>query len=344
MSITMEPFGYMDTGEEVKRFILKGKGGLTVAVLSFGATIQSVLFQEKDLVLGYDTLEGYIQGTSYQGATIGRYANRIAGGCFMLHDKLFQLDKNDNGLHHLHGGNTGFSKRVWSVIQQEDTDEPSIKMGIASPDGDGGYPGNLSMAVTVKVTADNRLSFMYEATCDKDTICNPTNHCYFNLNGWNGGDILPTQLTIYSDNITKADAQLIPTGEIVPVENTPFDFRYRKTIGEGIHVLADGYDVNYVLGQPGQWHRAAEAFDSRSGIHLLCSTDRGGLQLYTANTLADKHGKGCKPLTKHQGFCLETQFYPDTPNHPAFPSAVLAAGQVFSSRTEYQFFLDESLL
>jgi len=346
MSVTKEPFGITAAGIEVERYCLNGKGGLQAYWITYGATLQSLLFQGKDLVLGYDTVSDYeAQNQSYQGATIGRYGNRIANGKFTLNGVEYRLCCNEKDGFHLHGGAIGFDKKIWNAeILSED--EPAVRFTMVSPDGDEGYPGRLAVSVTVTVTSDNRLHIDYTATSDADTIVNLTNHAYFNLNGADGGDVLDTELTVYADHITPTDADQIPTGELMPVVGTPFDFTAPKPIGKEIDsdhpqiLLGDGYDHNFVLSNPieadGLRH-AATATSPRSGITLKCYTTEPSVQLYTANGLDETAGKYKIPLYRRQGFCLETQHAPDSPNQPSFPSTVLKAGECYYSKTVYAF-------
>ncbi len=343
MGVKTEAFGRLPDGRLVDRLVLEGAGGLQVSVLTYGATLQAIQFREKDMILGYDCLQDYLEGKgSYQGATVGRYANRIAGGRFSLNGVEYTLACND-GKNHLHGGNAGFDKKVWTSQVLSDGDAPAVRLSIVSEDGEEGYPGRLDVAVTMTVTAENVLRLAYEARSDKDTVVNLTNHAYFNLNGWDGGDIRDTKLTVYADSITEADEGLIPTGRLLPVEGTPFDFRNGKAIGEALDadhpqiLCAGGIDHNFVLGTDRSRRHAVHAVSPRSGIELDCYTDLPGIQIYTANALNETAGKGGVKLYKNQGFCLETQFFPDSPNRQAFPSAALKAGELFASVTEYAF-------
>lgn len=344
MGVRQSVFGRMKDGVQVDRFELEGEGGLRLAVLTYGATIQSLIYKKKDVVLGYDRLEDYRTGnTSYQGATVGRYANRIAGGRFHLNGASYDVGRNEGGTGHLHGGFRGFDKRIWSAAILDDGGEPAVRLTYRSADCEEGYPGDLEMTVTFAVTADNALHIRYEGVSSKDTVLNPTNHAYFNLNGYDGGDVLDTVLTLYADCITPVDGRLIPTGGLMPVEGTPFDFRQGKPLGRDIGApdpqlrLGNGYDHNFVLGLDRRQRLAASAYAPRSGIRMECSTDLPGVQLYTANGLKEAAGKGGIPLYRHQGFCLETQFFPDSPNQPAFPSVLLKAGEQFVSETIYRF-------
>ena len=327
--------GMLD-GTDVYEFSISD-GGLTVNVMEYGATIHNIFFGGVDCVAGYDDLAGYVHGGSYQGSTVGRCANRIGGAEFEINGVKYSVDKNVNGMNSLHGGDCGFSHRLSKGAEVGDN---AVKFTINSPDGEGGYPGNLTMSVTFEVKCDT-LSLKYDAVSDKDTIMNFTNHAYFNLGAPNN---LTTLLQIKADAITPVDGRLIPTGEIMDVTGTEFDFRTAKPIGDGIEGghpqigLCGGYDHNFVLGDKKEYRKdVITAFCPESGITLTCSTDLPGVQLYTSNMLDEPAGKGGKPLTKFYAFCLETQFWPDTPNKPGFPSCLVKAGEHFSGVTEYSF-------
>lgn len=323
-------------GADVYEFTISDEK-LTVNIMEYGATIHNIFFDGVDCVAGYDDLSGYINGGSYQGSTVGRYANRIGNAQFEINGIKYSVDKNDNGKNSLHGGDCGFSHRMY---KGEKLSESAVKFSIFSPDGEGGYPGNLSMSVTFSVK-NNTLSMNYDAVSDKDTVMNFTNHAYFNLGA---KDNSTTVLQIKSDKITPVDDLLIPTGGLMDVEATEFDFRKAKPIGQdicGAHrqlKLGGGYDHNFVLGDKKEYKKdVIEAFCPESGITLTCSTDLPGVQLYTSNCLDEPVGKGNKPLTKYYAFCLETQFWPDSPNNPDFPSCLVKAGEHFCSVTEYSF-------
>lgn len=342
MGIQEQTFGHMPDGRAVQRITLIGEGGLAASLLTYGATLQALTFGGRDVVLGYDTLDEYRTHESYQGATVGRYANRIAGGRFVLGGVAYDVGCNEGGRGHLHGGREGFDKKLWDAETLEDRGEPSVRFSYTAADGEEGYPGQLEVAVTFTVTRDNALRIRYEASSERDTVLNLTNHAYFNLNGYDGGDVLDTSLRIEADAYTPVDERLIPTGERRPVADTPFDFRQAKPIGRDSGAADDqlalggGYDHNFVLGDG--FKRAVTATAPRSGIRLECWTDQPGVQLYTANGLDVPAGKGGIALYRHQGFCLETQHFPDSPNHPDFPSTMLRAGELFESVTEYRFY------
>jgi aldose 1-epimerase len=339
-------FGKAD-GRDVSLYILKNTHGMEVAITNYGATVVSIKVPDKkgqidDVALGYHGVDGYVTDKSYFGATAGRYANRIAHGTFMLDGKKYQVPKND-GDNALHGGKIGFNKRIW-----EEMDVPgknAVQMTYTSPDGEQGFPGKLKVTVTFTLNDQNELRIDYLATTDKDTVLNLTNHTYFNLAGQGNGDILGTKLTIHASRMTPVDSNLIPTGELKPVKGTPFDFTTEHVVGERINnndeqlKLGRGYDHNFVIDRtkPGMV-LAASAYEPKSGRVLEVLTDQPGVQFYTGNFLdGTAHGKGGKTYPYRTGFCLETQHFPDSPNHPAFPTTELKPGAKFTSTTIYRF-------
>lgn len=333
-----------DFDKSVKKYILKSDE-LQVSVLEYGATVDSILFNGKDVCLGFDDMAGYKANTSFQGATVGRYANRIAAGKFTLNGTEYDVGCNENGRGHLHGGKIGLDKKLWQaeIISQEPA---CVRFTNTLADGEEGYPGNMSVSVTFTIEGAT-WKLKYEATTDKDTVFNPTNHTYFNLNGYDGENILSTELKLNASAITPVNEMLIPTGELMPVKGTAFDFNEMKPIGRDIEdthpqmLLGGGYDHNFVLGDTREMRHAAKAVSPITGIVLDCYTDMPGIQLYTANTLGEPTGKSGKPLGKNGGFCLETQFFPDTPNKPQFPSAVLKKDETFVANTKYCFSIKE---
>ena len=344
MGVTVEEFGRLADGRRVQKITLTNAAGTTVTALDYGATLQSFVYRDTDIILGYDTIEGYVNANgSYIGATIGRFANRIANGRFTLNGQAYQVACNEESRHgHLHGGMVGFDKHIWDFTVEQEGAAPAVRFFRVSPDGEENYPGTLTVSVTFTLTEDNTLELRYHATTDKDTIINLTNHSYFNLNGYAGGDVLDTRLRIPADEITPVDEVLIPTGEFMPVDGTPLDLRQEKTIGSviaGVHPqvqLAGGIDHNFVLTHKGGTMReAASAYSPRTGIRLVCSTDLPGIQVYSANFLQEKDGKGGCQWGQYGGFCLETQDFPDAVNHPAFPSVVLRAGEEYNSCTRF---------
>ena len=339
-----EYFGTCPNGEKVSQITLTS-GSFSCQILTLGATIRSLLVPDRngmpvDVVLGYDTLEEYLSRDGYLGATIGRFANRIAGAQFKLNGTTYPLAANDNA-NHLHGGLKGFSHRIWSVEQLE---ESSAVLSLHSADGEEGYPGNLTASVCYSLS-EAGLTVRYRATSDADTICSLTNHSYFNLSGHDAGTVLEQEIMIHAQNYTPSDAQSIPLGCIVPVEGTPMDLRTPVLIGAGVDSpfpqikQAKGYDHNYVIdGQAGALRPAAQAFSKATGISMQVSTTLPGVHFYTANFIEPgRKGKGGCAYGPRHAFCLETQHFPDAPNQPAFPSALLKAGQEYDHTTVFAF-------
>ncbi len=312
---------------------------LSVSVITYGAAITNLIFKDTDVVLGYDTLDSYISEEGYLGSTVGRYANRIAKGIFSLNGREYNVGCNEAGRGHLHGGKKGFKDCIW---EGEILSENSVRMSYFSKDGEEGYPGNLKVFVTFTVSG-NALSLNYKAASDKDTVINLTNHSYFNLNGFAGQNVLSTLLEINAESITPVDELLIPTGDFMSVKGTEFDFTSPKAIGrdiEGKHpqlIIGGGYDHNFVLGPDNEMRRAVKAYSPHSGITMYCDTTEPGVQLYTGNGLSSKSGKNGCVYGQYQGFCLETQHFPDSPNKKNFPSCVLKAGETYESTTIYSF-------
>ncbi len=339
MSVIRKPYGVLPNGETVEQLTIVGSGGLSVSFITYGGTMTNLVFDGTDVVLGCNNLDEYLLGAGAIGVTVGRYANRIAGGRFTLNGTSYDVGRNEKGITHLHGGAEGFQVKNWKVASVEDN---TFTLHYTSPDGEMGYPGTLSVDVRVSVSDENGVALEYTAVSDQDTVVNFTNHAYFNLNGYDGGDILDNTLQIYADTITPISQALIPTGEYLSVTDTPFDFRIAKPIGRDIHAdheqlkYGNGYDHNFILGETMERRLAVTAISEKTGIRMDCYTDQPGVQLYTANFLNTNHGKG-GPMFPHQGFCLETQHFPDSPNHPNFPSTALKADEVFRSTTEYAF-------
>jgi len=313
------------------------QGDVTLQVMEYGATVHRLLFQGVDCVAGYDSLEGYRNGNSFQGATIGRYANRIGNSTFSLDNREFHVHANDNGVNSLHGGTDGFYAKCFDG---EVVDDHTVVFRLFSPHGEGGYPGNLHLSVTFSVE-DNGVTITYCGLSDQDTIMNFTNHAYFTLGE---ASCVDTRLMIQAHAITPVDDLLIPTGQLMDVTDTPFDFRIEKPIGRDLAdphpqlQLAGGYDHNYVLGGGRNWKEGViVARAPHTGIRMTCSTDLPGVQLYTSNVLDEPLGKEGRPLTRHAAFCLETQFFPDSPNKLNFPSCVVSAEEEFISVTRYEF-------
>jgi aldose 1-epimerase len=341
-------FNKVIDGKQVKLFTIKNTKGMEICVTNFGARIVSWMVPDKsgkieDVVLGYDSIDGYLNSKeSYFGAAIGRYGNRIAKGEFSLGDLQFKLAQN-NGVNSLHGGINGFSRRIWEVVQKS---ENELNFSLVSADMDEGFPGELSVAMSYRLSNDNELVIQYEAKCDKPTIVNLTNHSYFNLHGAGNGSILDHKLTLLADYFTPIDSTLIPTGEILPVDKTPFDFRSPVFIGDRINSddqqirFGLGYDINYVLRKSDEEKPtlAASVFEPQSGRLLEVFTDQPGIQFYSGNFLDGKYpGKKGKTYNYRTGFCLETQHFPNSPNQPNFPSVELDPDKVYSHTCIYKF-------
>jgi galactose mutarotase len=351
-SISRASFGHTPDGTAVEQFTLTNGRGVEIKTIQYGAVIVSIRVPDRngrvdDVVLGFDTLDGYLTKSRYFGAVVGRYANRIAKGRFVLDGKTYQLATN-NGPNHLHGGLQGFDKVVWRAEPFEREGSVGVVYTHASADGDQGYPGALSARVIYTLTPANELVVEYDAKTDKPTIVNLTQHSYFNLAGDGSGDILGHQLTIDADRFTPIDETLIPTGELAPVEGTPFDFRRPMPIGARIDVddvqlrNARGYDHDFVINRPpedrGSLVHAARLVDPKSGRTLDVATTEPGMQFYSGNFLdGSAVGKAGRVYNHRFGLCLETQHFPDSPNHPNFPSTVLRPGQPFRSKTTFTF-------
>jgi aldose 1-epimerase len=343
-------------GVPVQIYTLTNAKGMEARITNYGATLVSLSVPDRigaltDVVFGFDSVAGYTQTPAppYFGATIGRYGNRIGGASFKLDGKTYTMDKND-GANSLHGGNRGFDKVVWTAKSVNSADGQSLELTYLSKDGEGGYPGNLSVTVTYTLTDANEVRIHYAATTDRNTVVNLTNHSYFNLSGPGSGEILDHILTINADRFTPVDSGLIPTGELRNVDGTPFDFRQPHPIGERINAddeqikLGRGYDHNWVLNRSGNGlELAARVLDPKSGRVLEVLTTEPAIQFYTGNFLDGTFkGKGAKEQDEvayqHRGaLCLETQHYPDSPNHPAFPSTELKPGQKYDTTTVFRF-------
>ena len=340
-------FGDTKDGESVEIFTLANSRGLKARVMTWGATLVSMEVPDRegkfaDVTLGFDTLEGYLGTHPYFGAIAGRYANRIAKGKFSLEGKEYMLAVN-NGANHLHGGIRGFDKKNWSAKVL--TGANGVRFSTTSEDGEEGYPGALHAKVTYTLTDDNALHIDYEATADRPTVLNLTNHAYWNLAGAGESDILGHELTLHAGRFTPVDDGSIPTGKLEPVAGGPMDFTKAKVIGKDIAQLAGtpgGYDHNFVIDHPAakssNWNPTAELFDPKSGRVMKVATTEPGVQFYTGNYLdGTVTGKGGKVYKKNFGVCLETQHFPDSPNQPEFPSTVLRPGKTYRSSTTYTF-------
>ena len=337
MRATTYPFGCLADGRTVTAARLETEKGASVTVLDYGAAIQSLCVPDRegnliDVVLGYDTAAEYETNDSFIGGTIGRVGNRIGGAEFSLNGKIYQLAKND-GENHLHGGVKGFDKQMWNIT----VDENRIICERTSPDGEEGYPGNLQVRVTFMLTEENELHLIYDAVSDADTLVNLTNHSYFNLDG--SRSVEDHFLQVFADRFCEGDAGCLPTGRLLDVTGTPFDFREAKRIGTDIEAdneqlkLAGGYDHNFCL-----WgRRAGKLFNEKSGICLTIETDMPGMQVYTSNFLPTRPGKKGSTMGFRAAVCLETQLYPNGYACYGFPSPLLRAGKCLHSETVFAF-------
>ncbi|HKM67875.1 MAG TPA: aldose epimerase family protein [Candidatus Acidoferrum sp.] len=351
-SIEKHPFGLIGSGQIVDLYILTNSRGMEVAITNFGATVVSIKVPDRsgkfdDVVLGFDSPKQYEDSAAHIGATIGRYGNRIAGGKFSLDGQTYTLPKN-NGENTLHGGILGFDKKVWAAKEVPSKEGVAVQFRYVSPDGEEGFPGDLTTTVVVTLLNDkDELRIDYFARTDKSTVVNLTNHSYFNLGGQGSGDILATLLQINASKFTPVDATQIPTGELRDVQSTPFDFRKPTALGKRINEsdeqlkIGHGYDLNWVIDRKegsAALMLAAIARDSKSGRVLEVLTTEPGVQLYTGNFLeANVRGKGGASYPPRSAFCLETQHFPDSPNHGNFPSTMLTAGNEFRSTTIFRF-------
>ncbi len=340
MSVEKEPFGKTRDGSGVDLYTLSSPGGITVKVMTFGATLVSVQVPDREgergeVTLNMDSFAEYAKGHPCFGSICGRYANRIAGGKFTLDGVEYTLARN-NGPNHLHGGRVGFDKVSWAAEPVEGKGSVGVKLTYISRDGEEGYPGTLTATVTYTLTADNQLKMDYTAVTDKPTVLNLTNHAYWNLAG--SGDVLGHELRLHADRYLPVDPGLIPLGELKPVQGTPMDFTKPMTIGSRIGQVPGGYDHCYVLnkGKPGELSLAARLSDPKSGRVMEVFTTQPGVQIYTANGLNMKKPGGVV-YGRHYGVCLETQHFPDSPNKPDFPPTVLRPGETFRETTIHKF-------
>jgi aldose 1-epimerase len=345
MGIIEKPFGTA-SDKPVKIYTLTNQEGNSARITNYGAIVQSLILKDGtgspvDVVLGYDSLQGYLTDNPYFGAIVGRYGNRIGQSRFILDGVTWLLNNND-GPNHLHGGLKGFDKVVWDARPFIDSAGPCLELHYLSPDGEEGYPGALDVKVVYCLTHQNVLRITYEATTSKPTVVNLTHHGYFNLSGNTRRNILAHLLWLNADSMTAVDSTLIPTGEIASVARTPFDFTTEKPIGERIREVFNvktGYDNNFVLrGMPGEFRHAATVTDPQSHIRMEVWTDQPGIQFYSGNFLDGSiTGKFNTVYEQYHGFCLETQHFPDSPNQPAFPPTALRPGEIYKSVTEYRF-------
>ena len=335
----------MPDGTEIYKYVIENASGASAHVLTLGATLQSLLVPDadgtlRDVALGFDTVADYLEKSDYQGATVGPFCNRIGGASMEIDGKTYPLVVNENGSTCLHSGGE-FSFAVWTPIV---TDADSVEFTYISPDGEGGFPGETLAKVTYRFTQDNRLELRYDAVSTRATYLNLTNHAYFNLKGYAAGDITDHTMQLFADRFTAVDANSIPVGENPAVADTPFDFRTPRVIGERINdeneqlAFTGGYDHNFcITGWDGSLRQCAAAVSPDSGIKMNVYTTLPAVQFYAGNFLSGTPGKNGAPMEKRGGFCLETQYYPDTPHWPDFPSCLFPAGEHYTSETVYEF-------
>lgn len=345
MSVNVSMFGKLSDGRTISKYTIQNKNNVSVSVITYGATLTEIWVPDKngeykDILVGFDDIEGFVERTDYQGVIVGPYANRIGNAMFSIDGTQYNLVANEKDTTCLHS-NGEFNTAVWDA---KIIDESTVSFSYTSPDGLNGFPGNMNVCVKYSLNNENELKLEYYAVSDKKTIINLTNHAYFNLGGYDSGTILNHRITLNANSYTPVDAFSIPTGEIANVENTPFDLRNANIIGELIDADCDqlnytgGYDHNFCInGYNGSINKAAEVTDPESGRTLEVFTDLPGVQFYAGNFLKGVIGKSGIPMIKRSGFCLETQFYPDTPNHNNFPQCTFDAGKSFNSTTIFKF-------
>ena len=342
-------FGKLSDGSEIFAYTLKNQNGMTAEIINYGAIVVSLTAPDRngkfeDIVLGYDNIDSYVKDNNYFGAIVGRYGNRIGKGKFMLEGKNYQLTIN-NGENHLHGGKTGFSKKVWSAEPIESKTDPALRLTYVSKDGEEGYPGTVTITVVYTLTKNNELKIEYTGTTDKTTIFNPTHHSYFNLSGNMNTTILDHELWINADKITPVDNSLITTGEFADVANTPMDFRSPKKVGKEINADFEqlkfglGYDHNWVInGYNKKVNKIASLHEAGSGRFMEVYSNQPGVQFYSGNFLdGTATGKKGVKYQHRSALCLEAQCFPDSPNKPQFPSVILKPGEVYQQTTIYKF-------
>jgi len=348
--ISVRPFGTLDDGREVQLFKLQNAHGTTIEIMDLGAIIVSLITADAsgnfaNITTGFDNPQQYANGAGYMGAVVGRYANRIANGRFSLDGVEYTLAVN-NGDNAIHGGLIGFDKKIWTAGYSDINDEAQLILTLISEDGEEGYPGTVNVTVVYTLNDENQLVIDYSATADKATIINLTNHAYFNLDGHDADSILEHEIIINADRYTPINSESIPTGEIADVAGTPLDFRTAKTIGQDIESdhqqiqYGSGFDHNFVINheQPAQLSHAASVYSPQSGRVLNVYTDQPGMQFYTGNFLnGSLIGNDGAVYERRDAFCLETQHFPDSPNKPNFPSTVLRPGELYQTRTIFEF-------
>lgn len=344
MSVSTKQFGVTKEGEAVTLYTITNKNGMSISAIDYGANVVSLFVPDKDgklddIVLGYDDVAGYEANGCFFGAMIGRHGNRIGQARFTLNGKEYELEKND-GENNLHGGTPGYHK----VMYQASTTDNSITFSRVSPHMEQGYPGTLNVSVTYELTDENEWKLIYKAESDMDTLCNLTNHTYFNLKGHDGGTIEDHAVKIQANGFTETTDDLIPNGTIVDVAGTPLDFREKKKVGKDINsdykpvIVAGGYDHNFVLDkEEGKLEKVAEVSEETSGRTMEVYTDLPGMQVYSGNFINRENGKGGTVYTRRTGICFETQFFPNSINVPNFTPCILKAGEKFESTTIYKF-------
>ncbi|MBR4458358.1 MAG: galactose mutarotase [Clostridia bacterium] len=351
MAITAKPFGKAPDGQEVTMYTLTNQTGASISVIDYGAILTSIIVPDRegnlaDVALGFDSMEKYGAGHGSMGDTIGRYGNRIGKGRFVIDGVAYQLALNDHGRNSLHGGPGNFATKMWEASPVEYAHRDSVAFRYVSPDGEEGFPGTLDVTVTYTWDEDNNLIIRYEATTDKPTLCNLTNHTYFNLAGHDHGTVRDHEVMIDADVITPVDDELIPLGSYMPVSQTALDLREGMLLGEGLDAMdtcpqmapAQGYDHNYVLRKGSAMGFAAAVYHDGTGRSMEVITDQPAVQLYTACTADYEGGKGGAHYGRYSGLCLETQHCPDDPNNPQFPgTTVLRPGEKYDTTTIYVF-------
>ncbi len=350
--IEQKPFGTTTDGMPVDQITLTNKSGASVRLITFGAIVTNIFMPDRtgklgDVVLGYDTVKDYEMSGPFMGCIAGRYANRIANGTFMLDGNQYALTVNQ-GLNTLHGGFKGLAKRLWNADTGMTPDGPTVRFTIVDPDGAEGFPGTVNVTVLYTLTQNNWLKIQYLATTDKPTPINLTHHSYFNLSGTGKGDVLNYIARVNAAHYLPVDDTLIPTGQIAPVAGTPFDFTKAKPIGRDIKSVPGsqtGYDHTMLLDNPdAKFIEAADVYDPDSGRLLQCWTTEPAVHFFTGGNLNSIAGKNGQVYMPYSAFCLETQHYPDSPNHPEFPSTILRPGHVYRQVTEFRFSIPEKPL
>lgn len=346
MSVTKSLFGTLKTGEEVYIYTLDNHNGVCAEILNYGGIVRNLYVTDRngvktDVVLGRETLGDYLKNDGYIGAAIGRHANRIARGEFVLNGKTYNVGINE-GKNSLHGGIVGYDSRVWTANEGGTDSEPALVLTLTSPDGEEGFPGTVNITLTYTLTAQNALKINYRAVSDADTVFNMTNHSYFNLAGHASGNMYKQVLQINSGFYTPNDSECMPTGEVLSVEGTPFDFRSPKPIGQDINAdfaqiqAVCGFDHNFAIEGRG-YRMAAAAKCEDNGIAMEVWTDKPAMQLYTSNALPEGDYKDGAHYRPHDAFCLETQYFPNAMAHSHYPSPILKKGEVYDFTTEYKF-------